>query len=242
MLNNPMKSEKEIDLFTALSYAVAESPFSGIDIMQNFGVYTPRQTIARFLNRYEIYKRILEVHGSILEFGVYQGGSAFGWLHFASIMEPYNTNRRIYGFDTFEGFPEVSDKDYDGYKKHDLKDASHKEMEKMAALHQVNIAVSHFKRLQFVKGDIVKTLPRFLDENPHLIAALVYIDVDIYKPTKTILQSIVKRMPKGGILAFDELNDPWGKGETVALLEEMDINGREIRRHHFDSNPCYLVI
>jgi hypothetical protein len=237
-----IKSEKEMDILAALSKAVDETPFSNIDVLQNFGVYTPRQTIARFLNRYEIYKKIIDVHGSILEFGVYKGGGTFSWFHFASIMEPYNINRRIYAFDTFEGFPEASDKDAGIYQKNDLSDASYDEMIKMADFQQKNIAVSHVPRLSFIKGDICVTLPKFLNDNPQLMAALVYIDVDIYKPTKTILQSMIKRVPKGGIIAFDEVNDPLGKGEGIALLEELDINNYMIKRNYFDSNPCYLVI
>jgi hypothetical protein len=237
-----IKSQKELDLLDNLSSAAKNSPFSMKDILHNFTVYTSRQTIARFLNRYEMYKQIINIHGSILEFGVYKGCGAFAWQHFASIIEPYNINRKIYAFDTFEGFPEISEKDPDFYRKNDLNDASYQEMVQLVAIHQENMPLSHISHMTFIKGDICQTLPSFLEENPQLIAALVYVDVDIYKPTKTILQCLLKRIPKGGIIAFDELNDIKAKGETVALLEELDISKYEIKRNSFDSNPCYLIM
>jgi hypothetical protein len=189
-----------------------------------------------------MFKKILDVHGSILEFGVYKGVGAFSWLHCSSILEPYNISRKIYGFDTFSGFPDISEKDSPTNSKGDLGDSSYDELVKAATIHQENIAVTHVPRVEFIRGDICETLPAFLKTNPHVIAALVYIDVDIYKPTKTILEMIVKRVPKGGIIAFDELNDERDHGESIALLEEININNHQIRRNYFDSFPCYMVI
>ena len=238
----PKKSQKEISVFAKLAKGVEDTPFALTDVIMNFSVYTPRQAVARFLNRYEMFKKVVDIHGSILEFGVYKGAGLFSWLHFSSILEPYNINRKIYGFDTFKGFPVISKKDSRCLVKGDLGDASYAELVKMSKVHQENIAVSHFHRMEIIKGDINKTLPALLKNNPQLIAALVYIDVDLYKPTRSILKMMLKRVPKGGIIAFDELNDKNAAGETAALLEEMNINHYKIRRNHFDSLPCYIVM
>ena len=237
-----IKTDKELSIFDRLGKSAEEGPFSMVDILNNFSVYAPRQSVARFLNRYEMFKKILDVHGSILEFGVYKGAGLFSWMHFSSIMEPYNISRKIFGFDTFAGFPEVSEKDSPTNAEGDLRDTSHEELRKAAKIHQENIAVSHIPRVELIKGDICETLPALLEKNPHVIAALVYIDVDIYKPTKAILEMIIRRVPKGGIIAFDELNDERDHGETVALLEQIDINQHQIRRHSFDSFPCYMIM
>jgi hypothetical protein len=237
-----IKTEEEIKLIDRIGKCAEESPFTMVDILNNFSVYTPRQTVARFLNRYEMFKKILKVHGSVMEFGVYKGAGAFSWLHFSSILEPYNISRKIFAFDTFTGFPDISDKDSPSNSKGDLNDTSYDELVKIAAIQQENIAVNHIPRLKFIKGDICETLPMFLEKNPHVIAALVYIDVDIYKPTKAILEMIIRRVPKGGIIAFDELNDERDQGETIALLEEININNYQIKRNYFDSFPCYMII
>ena len=49
-------------------------------------------------------------------------------------------------------------------------------------------------------------------------------------------------MPKGAIIAFDELNNKNWPGETVALLESIDINNFEIKRFNFEPNISYLKL
>ncbi len=45
------------------------------------------------------------------------------------------------------------------------------------------------------------------------------MDLDIYKPTLDTLKLVVNRIPKGGIIAFDELNHSDYPGETIATME-----------------------
>ena len=49
-------------------------------------------------------------------------------------------------------------------------------------------------------------------------------------------------MPKGSILAFDEINTAGWPGETLALVEEIeDLRKIKIETFHFDSNISYVV-
>src|ERR1035437_4914283 len=82
--------------------------------LANFSKYVRRQTIARFAAHYEIFKRVLNVKGSVVECGVHHGGGLMTWAKLSSTLEPYNYHRRILGFDTFEGFPSVSKIDEQG--------------------------------------------------------------------------------------------------------------------------------
>ena len=76
--------------------------------LSNFPRFVNRRDIASFINRFEIYKKILNIHGCIVDCGINQGSSLFTWLHLRNIFEPYNSSRYIYGFDTFDGFQSVS--------------------------------------------------------------------------------------------------------------------------------------
>ena len=80
--------------------------------MENFPKYVRRQNLTRFLVLYEIFKMILHVKGSIIECGVNQGNGVMSWAKLSAILEPVNLTRRVYGFDTFEGFPSLSKKDH----------------------------------------------------------------------------------------------------------------------------------
>jgi hypothetical protein len=46
--------------------------------------------------------------------------------------------------------------------------------------------------------------------------SLLYLDLDIYEPTKTALHYLLPKMMKGSIVAFDELNF-----KSFAALEEL---------------------
>jgi len=61
------------------------------------------------------------------------------WAQLSAIMEPIAFFRRIYGFDTFEGFPSVSNQDLEGksdldWKSGDLKDESYYDLQKCIEL------------------------------------------------------------------------------------------------------------
>jgi len=64
------------------------SKFSTVDKLRNFPKYVRRQDTARFLARYEIFKRQLNIKGSIIECGVHQGGGLLGWAHYAAALAP----------------------------------------------------------------------------------------------------------------------------------------------------------
>ena len=84
------------------------NPASWESKIENFPKYVRRQNLTRFLALYEIFKRVLSVKGSIVECGVHDGFGLMTWAKLSAILEPVNLTRRIYGFDTFEGFPSVS--------------------------------------------------------------------------------------------------------------------------------------
>ena len=86
------------------------------------------------------------------------------------------------------------------------------------------------------------TIPNYIDDNPHLLIALLHIDFDIHAPTKVALESFLPRMPKGAVIAFDDLNAHDGPGETVGFLEALDIKKYKLCRNSFDSYLSYIVI
>jgi hypothetical protein len=89
------RSDKEQDYAVQMEQCIADSPFSNLGRLQNFSLYTPRQDLTNFLIRYEIFKRVLAVHGSIIECGVLRGGGLMAWAEFSAIFEPTNHQRRV---------------------------------------------------------------------------------------------------------------------------------------------------
>lgn len=85
-----------------------DSPILENELLSNLGLYTSRQTLSRILFMHEIYKKIINTHGVIMEFGVRWGQNLALFENFRGMYEPFNYNRKIIGFDTFNGFPSVS--------------------------------------------------------------------------------------------------------------------------------------
>ena len=87
------------------------SPIPNNEKLNNIGLYLKRQDLTKVLFLNDIYNHILNVHGVIMEFGVRWGPNLVTLNNLRGIYEPYNYSRKIIGFDTFSGFPNVDEKD-----------------------------------------------------------------------------------------------------------------------------------
>lgn len=214
--------------------------------LENFTKYASRQSLTRFIDRYEMFKQILNVQGSIIECGVLLGGGLMSFAHFSSILEPVNLQRKIIGIDTFSGFPNVSIRDTKGKSRFakigGYNANSYEDLKKCIELYDSNRFINHIPKMELVKGDAIKTIPKYVKDNPHLIVSLLYLDFDLYRPTKIALENFVPRMPKGAIIGFDEINMKAWPGETEAVLETFGIKNLRIKRSSFSSVSCYAVI
>ena len=90
----------------------------------NFTKYARRQKIARFLTQHEIFKKQIQIKGSVVECGVHHGSGIMAWAKISSTLEPYNYHRKVIGFDTFSGFPSVSAIDNEGKDKKNFREDS----------------------------------------------------------------------------------------------------------------------
>ncbi len=240
-LSNP----SDIEYRTELEEYYSKSAGSNVEKLENFAKYVPRPVIMRFLCRYEIFKQVLNVQGSIIECGVLLGGSLMTWAQLSTIFEPINHQRKIIGFDTFEGFPSIADEDKSTVspliKEGGFGADSFQDLQECMRLYDMNRSLNHIAKLDLVKGDIKNTIPKFLKDNPHTVVSLLHLDADIFKPTETALEYFVPRMPKGAIIVFDELNSEYCPGETIAV-HGIGIYNLRIQRFVFGSHISYAVL
>jgi hypothetical protein len=175
--------------------------------LENFPKYVRRQHLKRFLAMYEIFKLALPVKGSIVECGVFKGFGAMSWAKLSAMLEPENLTRRIYAFDTFAGFPSVSEKDLSRVATpHEgaLFADSHDELLALIAEYDRDRFLGHVDKVHLIKGDVIETIPPFLEKHPHLLVSLLFLDMDLYEPTKAALQYFVPRMPRGAVVEEPE--------------------------------------
>lgn len=245
-LEDKDSTRAEREYYERLEAYFAASPGTALEKIKNFAKYVPRQTLAKFLCRCELFKRVLHVQGSIVECGVLFGGGLMSFAQLSAILEPVNHQRRIIGFDTFGGFPGLHEADRAGRSAHlapgGMGVDAFEDLGEAIALFDANRTVGHIPKVHLVRGDVRETVPRYLKDNPHTVVSLLYLDMDIYEPTKVALEHFLPRIPKGGIVAFDELNSENWPGETTAVLETVGLSRLRIERFPFDSFVSYAVI
>lgn len=213
--------------------------------LANMARYARRAQVTRFAALYELFKLALPVKGSIVECGVFRGSSFMTFAQLSAALEPTNLTRRIYGFDSFGGFPEVGAHDRPeatGARAGDLAADSYDELTRLLEIYDTDRFLGHLPKARLIRGDVTETIPAFVADHPHLLISLLFLDLDLYEPTRAALRHLLPRMPRGAVLAFDELDNPLWPGETTALLDEVGVNRLELRRFEFDPYIGYAVI
>ena len=239
------RSRNEQEAAYGYARVFTESPDAVEIKLAHFAKYVRRQDLTRLLSLYELFKKILSVKGSVIECGVYQGFGLMAWANFSAIIEPANLARRIYGFDTFSGFSLVSEKDQSSLRlpqSGELGADSYEELVKLIQIYDSNRFLGHVPKVQLIRGDAIETIPSFLKQNPQLVVSLIFLDFDLYEPTKVAIEHFVPRMPKGAVIAFDELDNPIWPGETQALLETLEMRGLKLQRQEWDPYISYAFI
>jgi hypothetical protein len=241
-----LASDKEKNNRERMKELYLQSPIPENERVAQVGLFQRRQELSKVLFFNDLYQEFLNVHGVIMEFGTRWGQNLTTLSNLRGIYEPYNYNRRIIGFDTFEGFIGTHEKD-----------GSHEVIEEGAfgvtkdyevylkevlVCHQNESPLNHINKIDIRKGDAPEQLKQYLDENPQTIIAFAWFDFDIYAPTVECLKMIKPHLVKGSVLGFDELNDPGFPGETAALREVFGLNEIRLERNRFSAMQSYLIM
>jgi hypothetical protein len=214
--------------------------------LANLGLHINRQALGRVLFLHELYRRSLTVDGVIMEFGVRWGQTLALFTSFRGLYEPFNYTRRVVGFDTFDGFPSVSEHDRpsaviaqgaygvtDGYEDY---------LRSVLDCHEQECPIAHITKYEVVKGDVLETVPRYLAEHPETIVALAYFDLDLYEPTRATLEAIRPHLTRGSVVGFDQINCPHFPGETLAIREVLGLHNLRLERSTLVSYPAFAVM
>jgi len=232
-----LRSEAEKKAAIAYATLFDSNPEGTERKLRNFGKYIRHQDLTAVLARYEIFTRILRVKGSIIECGVWRGAGLMTWANLSAILEPTNLTRRIYGLDTFTGFTGISEEDSSSVRTSEAGQLCADSFDELLSLidaYDANRCLGHVPKVSLMRGDAVVTIPKLVATNPHLLVSLLFLDFDLYEPTKCALEHFVPRMPRGAIVAFDELDNPAWPGETLAMLEEFAGRALRLQRLQFD--------
>lgn len=239
-------SVQESEIGNHLTRLFRQCPIPENELLSNLGLFIKRKYLSKMLFLHDLYKQILDVQGIVVEFGTRWGSNLALFQSFRGIYEPFNHTRKIIGFDTFQGFPSVDDKDgtseivsigsYNVTPRYD------EYLSMILDYHEQESPISHINKYKLVKGDASVEAVKYFKDNPETIIALAYFDFDLYEPTKKSLEIIKSHITKGTVLGFDQLNDHEFPGETLALKEAWGLDKFRIRRNQYSSVRSYIVI
>ncbi len=207
------------------------------DYENNFYLSCDMTRISKILAHYELFNKVIDIGGEIVECGVFKGASLARFAMFREIFtNPFS--KKIIAFDTFGKFPQTKFKDDVKVRKNFVKEAGENSISKPQLLHVLkNKGIT--KWIELVKGDITKTVPAYIKKHPELKISLLNLDTDIYEPAVTILEHLYPRIVKGGVLIIDDYGT--FPGETKAVDEYFKNKKVKINKFPFRTTPCYLV-
>ena len=159
-------------------------------------------------------KQILaeSIEGDFAELGVWRGNTAAILAHYAE-----EHQRKVFLFDTYEGFSKDDLTGIDAKKDTDFNNTSIELVKQV-----IGPAVT---QCFFVKGFFPDTIT---DEHRNRQYAIVSLDCDLYAPTKAGLTFFYERMPKGGIFFLHDYSSLHWDGSKKAIDEFCKESGEHI--------------
>ena len=204
-----------------------------------FYLTSDKKRILKILDHYEVYKKILNIKGDIVECGVFKGASLIRFLTFRDLIEKKN-KRKIIGFDAFGKFPHPKN-DYKNKKADSVFAKRHDD--KIVIGISINLLKKYLKKknlsnYELIKGNVLNTLPNYLKKNKKLKISLLHLDLDIFEPTKFVLETLYEKISKRGIILFDDYTHI--KGATLAVDDFLKKKRLKIQKVSKNGRPFFI--
>jgi len=181
-------------------------------VIDHWPLYCGISNLARQVAIGDILRSTLHVPGHVAEFGSWRGANL---LYLAKLLRIFDSlgSKQVHCFESFEGLSTFAPQDGAAEGERGRYKGSYQELLEVIDLYDMNDDVL------IHKGLVQDTLPHLLAAQPELTFSFIYCDVDLYEPTKIILEQMDERLAQGGVFVLDEYNDETYPGETVAVRE-----------------------
>lgn len=151
--------------------------------------------------------RVKNISGAFVECGVWKGRTL---LMLAALG---GRSRAVWGFDSFQGFPELS--------AHDLTESAEREHFRDTSLPMVQRFLAYNKvSAHLVSGYFRATLPRYKRKIGPI--ALLCLDCDIYDSYKFCLEELYDSVASGGIILLDEYKGEYEQKKWPGAAKAVD--------------------
>lgn len=203
------------------------------DYENGFYLTSDKRRIQKLIAHYELYKKIINLPGAVVECGVFKGASLIRFAQFRDMLESVYS-RKIIGFDIFGQFPRGGgdDKFISDFEAQAGNGIPVDELYNV--LNKKGIC-----NVELVKGDISKTIPEYVEKHKELRISLLHIDVDVYLSTKISLDHLYEHVIPGGLIVFDDYGVV--EGETKAVDEFLAEKSFQLMKLPISQTPTYMI-
>ena len=189
------------------------------DNFNGFILSTDTKVFGKLLARTLLMEQVKDLPGDIVECGVFKGTGLATFLKLKKYMCP-NTVKKVIGFDFFDS--EKLLETLTGIDKEAMS-TLFKERKFEHKDNYVNYFAENIKKMGFldhefdlIDGDVSLTSKEFVSSRPGFRISLLYLDLDLDKPTYEVLQNMWDRVVSGGIVVFDEYAfHKWSEADGV---------------------------
>lgn len=212
------------------------------DIIQQLSVFQRRIMFTRTMIHWEVFRKIQDLPGCIVDCGVYKGESLFNFARFLEMTSPGDRIRKVYGFDDFEGLRDFHEEDTTqdnigafegGYRSKSFEPT----LKRLVKLFNEDSFVPKVPRIELVEGDITKTASKFVEDYPGIRFSLIHLDFDLYTPTLAALEAFYPKLVPGGIVLLDEYALNAFSGESKAVEDYFGEKMPKIYKLPWNSTP-----
>jgi len=169
-----------------------------------------RNVFNKLYSRISFYEMTRNVHGDIVECGVFKGSGIFTWLKILDMNEP-NSIKKVIGFDFFsDDFVKTLSDSIDKnsmdqvFKRCKSLDKNKEEISLDYIRNMILKSDIKEDKFDLVQGDVVETTKKYLINKPGFRISLLYLDLDLEIPTYEALVNMWDRVSSGGVVIFDE--------------------------------------
>lgn len=212
---------REDDHWDRLEDLIGRAGLSLREVLLDYAAFVRRRDLPRLLCRYELFKKIEHLPGSIVELGVFRGSGLFTWGNLLETFCPGDRTRMVYGFDHFQGYKDLTSEDgaagawIDKTIGRMVSDGDF--IRELIDIHTADNLLPGVERCRIIDGDIMETVPDFSASNMGVRLSMLYFDIGPYEPTACALEHLYPLVLPGGLVVFNSYGMPPWQGEADAI-------------------------
>ena len=212
------------------------------DSFNDFIFSSDKKVLSKLIARTMLFEKTIDVPGDIVECGVFKGSGILSFLKIKNILSP-NSFKKVVGFDMFDSVELINK--LHGIEKETMhtlfesRDFKHTDGYEKTLFEIIKNSGYDESQFELIKGDISITSNEYVNNRPGAKISILYLDMDLSKPTYDALVSFWDRITIGGVVVFDEYAyHQWS--ESVGVDRFLNERKLSIKSLNFQAPTAYI--